>query len=214
MARNAGTGPQPGAVAADKRRRSRCHNLPISTRKTGMYRIPTLLLLLTVLVGPAPALAASATEIDIKVDAALARFRSEVTGGDAFLAKARGVLVFPEVVKAGFGIGGEYGEGALRVGGKTAAYYNTAAASIGFQLGAQLKTVVLVFLTAEALQKFRDSDGWEAGVDGSVALVELGAGKDLNSLNVEEPIVGFVIGNKGLMYNLTLEGSKMTRIER
>ncbi|MGE0484089.1 MAG: YSC84-related protein [Gammaproteobacteria bacterium] len=179
-----------------------------------MARIPFLLLLIAALAGPTPAVAASATEIDIKVDAALARFTAEVTGGAAFLAKAKGVLVFPEVVKAGFGIGGEYGEGALRVGGKTAAYYNTAAASIGFQLGAQLKTVVLVFLTAEALQKFRASDGWEAGVDGSVALVELGAGKDLNTVNVEEPIVGFVIGNKGLMYNLTLEGSKMTRIER
>ncbi|MCB1747836.1 MAG: hypothetical protein H6977_08345 [Gammaproteobacteria bacterium] len=179
-----------------------------------MNRLATLSLLILSLAWQMPATAASATEIDIKVDAALARFRQEVSGGDAFLAKAKGVLVFPEVVKAGFGIGGEYGEGALRIGGKTADYYNTAAASIGFQLGAQIKTVVLVFLTDKALADFRASEGWEAGVDGSVALVELGAGKDLNSINVEEPIVGFVIGNKGLMYNLTLEGSKMTRIER
>ena len=158
--------------------------------------------------------AASATEIDIKVDAALEKFKEEVLGGAGFITKSKGVLVFPEVVKAGFGIGGEYGEGALRITGKTVQYYSTAAASIGFQIGAQLKTIVLVFLTDAALSDFRASDGWEAGVDGSVALVELGTGKDINSINVEDPIVGFIIGNKGLMYNLTLEGSKMSKINR
>lgn len=160
-----------------------------------------------------PLFAASATEIDIKTDAALENFKKEVLGGDRFLNKAKGVLVFPEVVKAGFGIGGEYGEGALRINNKSVAYYNTVAASIGFQLGAQLKTVVLIFLTDAALAGFRNSDGWEAGVDGSVALIELGAGKDINSINIDDPIVGFVISNKGLMYNLTLEGSKMTKID-
>jgi lipid-binding SYLF domain-containing protein len=156
--------------------------------------------------------AASSTEIDIKVDGAIEKFKQEVLGGEAFIKKAKGVLIFPEVVKAGFGIGGEYGEGALRVNNKTVQYYNTAAASIGFQIGAQLKTIVLVFLTDQALAGFRESNGWEAGVDGSVALVELGAGKDINSINVDDPIVGFIIGNKGLMYNLTLEGSKMSKI--
>ena len=159
-------------------------------------------------------LAASAQEINIKVDAALAKFRKQVDGGAAFLRKADGVLVFPEVVKAGFGIGGEYGEGALRIGGKTVDYYSTAAASIGFQLGAQVKTVILVFLDKGALAKFRKSSGWEVGVDGSVALVTLGAGKDINSVNINDPIVGFVINNKGLMYNLTLEGSKITKIHK
>lgn len=158
--------------------------------------------------------AASATEIDIKVDAAIGKFKSEVQGGAAFLKKAKGVLVFPEVMKAGFGIGGEYGEGALRINGKTMDYYSTASASIGFQMGAQLKTVVLVFLQQGALDKFRQSSGWEAGVDGSVALVELGAGKDINTVNMDDPIVGFIFSNKGLMYNLTLEGSKMTRLKK
>lgn len=158
--------------------------------------------------------AASGTEIDIKVDAALARFNEEVAGGSHFLARAKGVLIFPEVIKAGFGIGGEYGEGALRIGGKTVQYYSTAAASIGLQLGAQVKTVVIVFLEQSALDAFRASDGWEAGVDGSIAVVELGGGKDLTTVNVQDPIVGFVLNNKGLMYNLTLEGSKMTRIVR
>lgn len=158
--------------------------------------------------------AASAKEIDIEVQAALERFKSEVNGGKAFLKKADGVLVFPDIIKAGIGIGGEYGEGALLVNGKTVQYYSTAAASIGFQLGAQQKTVVLVFLDRKKLADFRDSDGWEVGVDGSVALIEWGAGKDINSIEIDEPIVGFVFNNKGLMYNLTLEGSKITRIDR
>ncbi len=158
------------------------------------------------------AAAASAKEIDIRVDAALERFAEEVSGGKAFLKQAEGVLVLPRVIKAGFGIGGEYGEGALRIGGKTVDYYSTAAASIGFQLGAQSKTILLVFLDKKALRDFRNSQGWEAGVDGSVALATIGAGGTLDTTNLRDPIVGFVFNNKGLMYNLTLEGSKFTRI--
>lgn len=163
---------------------------------------------------PGSAHAASGREIDIEVDAALEQFREEVGGGARFLNEAKGVLVFPGIIKAGFGIGGEYGEGALRVGGRTIAYYSTASASIGFQLGAQKKSVVLVFLEQAALDAFRRSDGWEVGVDGSVALVEWGAGADINTKSIREPIVGFVFNNQGLMYNLSLEGSKITRIDR
>lgn len=158
--------------------------------------------------------AASKQELDIKVAGSIKLFEKEVTGGKEFLAKAKGLLVFPEVLKAGFGIGGEYGEGALQIGGKNVDYYNTAAASIGFQLGAQVKTIILVFLQQDALDKFRNSSGWEVGVDGSVALIELGVGKDVNTMNIEDPIVGFVISNKGLMYNLTLEGSKITKLNK
>ena len=161
-----------------------------------------------------PVNAASAHEIDIKVDSALKRFRNEVSGGERFLSNARGVLVFPEVIKAGIGIGGEYGEGALRIGGATVDYYNTASASIGFQLGGQLKSVLIVFMEQAALQKFRDSEGWKAGVDGSVALLEWGVGEDINTLDINDPVVGFVFNNKGLMYNLTLEGSKITRLHK
>ena len=163
--------------------------------------LPALLIIMATIYGSS-VYAASAQEIDIKVDAALELFDSEVQGGKTFLKKAKGVLVFPEVMKAGFGIGGEYGEGALKINNKTADYYSTAAASIGFQFGAQIKTVILVFLDSSELEKFRNSDGWEAGVDGSVALIELGVGKDLNTINMVDPIVGFVISNKGLMYNL------------
>ncbi len=182
------------------------------------YKIKTSCRLLTLfafcLVFASPSYAASKEEIDVNVSVALDKFKQEVSGADKFLEKAEAVLVFPDVVKAGFGIGGEYGEGALLIKGKTVGYYSTASASIGFQFGAQFKTVVLVFLKKDALNKFRNSDGWEAGVDGSVALVKLGAGKDINTASFDEPIVGFVFSNKGLMYNLTLEGSKMTRLDK
>lgn len=158
--------------------------------------------------------AASAQEIDIEVNAALKRFEKEVGGGKEFLRSAKGVLVFPSVIKAGIGIGGEYGEGALRIGGKTVDYYSTAAASIGLQLGAQSKSVILVFLQQDALNKFRKSEGWKVGVDGSVALIKVGAGGAIDTVNIKDPIVGFVFGQKGLMYNLTLEGSKFTKLDK
>ena len=175
---------------------------------------PALLVVISFMLLPVTAFADTAAEIDIKVDETLKRFKQEVPGGDRFLAKAKGALVFPNVIKAGFGIGGEYGEGALRIGSETVAYYNTAGASIGFQLGVQSKSLVIVFLEDKSLEYFRSSKGWEAGVDGSVAVVEWGVGEDINTINVEDPIVGFVFGNKGLMFNLTLEGSKFTRINK
>jgi lipid-binding SYLF domain-containing protein len=158
--------------------------------------------------------AATAEEIDARVDAALDQFREVVDGGGTFLESAKGVLVFPRVIKAGIGVGGEYGEGALRIDGRTVQYYSTAAASIGLQLGAQAKTIVIVFLEEQALERFRRSDGWEVGIDGSVALVEIGAGAELTTKTLNNPIIGFVFGQKGLMYNLTLEGSKFTKIVR
>lgn len=160
-----------------------------------------------------PAEAASAAEIDQAVDQALQAF-GEIDGAQAFLGIAKGVLVFPKVYKAGIGIGGEYGEGALRVDGRTVDYYSTAAASIGFQLGAQAKSIVVLFTDAAALQAFRASDGWKVGVDGSVALVDIGAGKAVDTNNIKDPVIGFVFGQKGLMYNLTLEGSKFTKLDK
>ena len=148
--------------------------------------------------------AATPKEIDVSVDVALKNFHKNVNGGKEFLKAAKGVLVFPGVFKAGIGIGGEYGEGALRIGGKTVDYYSTAAGSIGFQLGAQKKTIILVFMQQDALKKFRASSGWEAGVDGSVALVTVGAGGSIDTTNIKDPIVAFVLSQKGLMYNLTL----------
>ena len=123
-----------------------------------------------------PALAASAKEIDAGVDEAIVRFEKEVNGGKSFLQSSKGVLAFPRVLKGGAGFGGEYGEGALRIGGKTVDYYNTFQGSFGLQLGGEVKTIFVVFLEEEALKRFRASEGWKAGVDGSVSLVTLGAG--------------------------------------
>ena len=173
----------------------------------------TFLLLMTILI-PSMAGAADAREIDVSADVAFEQFQKEVKGAKQFLAKANGYLVFPKVIKAGIGIGGEYGEGVLRIGGKTAAYYSTAAASIGLQLGVQKKSIVIVFLTNEALSKFRNSEGWEVGVDGSVALIEVGVGGSIDTTSIKDPIVAFVFGQKGLMYNLTLEGNKFTKLEK
>jgi lipid-binding SYLF domain-containing protein len=122
--------------------------------------------------------------------------------------------VFPSVIKAGIGIGGEYGEGALLIRGRTVAYYNTVSASVGFQLGAQARSIVIVFMTEDALYSFRRVHGWKIGVDGSVALITVGVGGSIDSSKITNPIVGFIFDNKGLMYNLTLEGSKITRISR
>jgi lipid-binding SYLF domain-containing protein len=159
-------------------------------------------------------LAASAAKIDQESDKALQVFREDVNGAEVFLNQSAGYLIFPRVIKAGIGIGGETGEGVLRVGGQTVAYYRTSSASIGFQLGAQAKSIVIAFMTKESLQKFRNASGWKVGVDGSVALIDLGAGKTVDSSNIKDPVVGFIFGSKGLMYNLTLEGSKFSKLDK
>jgi lipid-binding SYLF domain-containing protein len=158
--------------------------------------------------------AASAGEINAGVRATLDHLYYKIPGTRAVASRAAGILVFPTVVKAGFGVGGEYGEGAMRVGGRTVGYYNTLAASIGFQLGAQAKSVVIMFMAPAALAKFQHLDGWKIGVDGSVTVITVGAGGSIDTDKITSPIIGFVIDQKGLMYNLTLEGSKITRIFR
>ena len=161
----------------------------------------------------APAAAASKAKIDRRTDKALTEFRDTIGGADAVLAKAAGYLVFPSVKKAGIGIGGEYGQGALRIGGETVAYYSTAAASIGLQFGAQRRRQIIVFLDPDALTKFRASSGWEIGVDASVAVITLDAGGTIDTTQLNQPIVAFVFDSAGLMYNLSLEGSKISRIK-
>ena len=159
-------------------------------------------------------LAASAAKIDSEANKALQVFKEDVNGAQVFLDQSAGYLIFPRVIKVGIGLGAETGEGALRVGGQTIAYYRTTSGSIGFQLGAQAKSIVIAFMTKESLQKFRDSSGWKVGVDGSVALIDLGAGKTIDSNNIKDPVVGFIFGSKGLMYNLTLEGSKFSKLDK
>jgi len=158
--------------------------------------------------------AATAKEIDASVDVALERFESEVKGGKEFLKAAKGVLVLPRVIKAGFVVGGEYGEGALKINGKTIAYYSIAAGSFGLQIGAQEKNIILVFMQDEALTKFRNSSGWQIGIDGSVAIINIGAEGSIDSTQFKEPIVGFVFGQRGLMADVSLEGAKITKIKK
>lgn len=159
-------------------------------------------------------LAASGDKIDRESDKALEVFRDDVNGADVFLNQAAGYLVFPRVIKVGIGLGAETGEGVLRVGGQTVSYYRTTSGSIGLQLGAQAKSIVIAFMTQESLKKFRESNGWKVGVDGSIALIDLGGGKTIDSNNIKDPVVGFIFGSKGLMYNLTLEGSKFTKLDK
>ena len=152
-------------------------------------------------------------EIDTGVDAALTRLYGEMQGSRELLQKAQGVLlVFPNVLAAGVGIGGEYGEVALRSGGRTVDYYQLTTGSIGLQLGAQSKTVTIGFLTQPAYQKSLNSSGWTAGADASVALLKTGAGGRVDTATITEPVVGFVLTNSGLMFNLNIEGTKISKL--
>ena len=158
--------------------------------------------------------AAKKKVLDARIDEAIEEFYENTSAGEKLAKDAEAMLVFPNVHKAGIGVGGEYGEGALIINGKKVAYYSTASASIGFQLGVQSRKQVILFLEKDALNSFRNSDGWEVGVDGSVAIANIGAGGEIDTKTLNEPVVGFVFGNKGLMYNLSLEGSKMTKIDK
>ncbi len=177
-------------------------------------QIVSALSLVVAMVFTTSVLAASADKINRESDKALQVFSEQIDGANVFLSQAAGYLVFPKVYKIGVGVGAETGEGVLRVGGSTVAYYRTTSGSIGLQLGAQAKSIVIAFMTRESLDKFRNSQGWKVGVDGSVALIDIGAGKTIDSDNVRDPVVGFIFGSKGLMYNLTLEGSKFTKLDK
>jgi lipid-binding SYLF domain-containing protein len=151
-------------------------------------------------------------EIDAGIDATLARLQTAASGTNELLAKAQGVLVFPSVIAAGFWIGGQYGEGALRTGNTTEGYYSTASASIGLQIGAQSKALIFLFMTQDALDKFRNRDGWSVGGDASVAVLKIGANGNIDTSSATSSILAFVLTNSGLMANLTLEGTKVSRL--
>ena len=156
--------------------------------------------------------AAKRRSIDSSVDAALANLYKAEAGSRELVAKAKGVLVFPSVVSAGFVVGGSYGEGALRVAGRTTGYYSTAAGSVGLLAGAQSKAVYLLFMTQEALQKFQASEGWTAGADASVTMINVGASIDATTATAQQAIIGYVLTTGGLMANLSIDGTKFTRL--
>ncbi|WP_025100974.1 YSC84-related protein [Burkholderia sp. A1] len=150
--------------------------------------------------------------INSSVDATLSRLYTTVPGSRELVAKSRGVLVFPSVLQAGFILGAQTGNGALRVGGSTVGYYNTSSLSVGLQAGAQSKAVIFLFMTQDALDKFRSTDGWSAGADASVAVVKIGANGAVDSNTVQSPIEAIVLTNAGLMGDLSVNGTKVTRI--
>jgi lipid-binding SYLF domain-containing protein len=156
--------------------------------------------------------AASAAEIEADANDTLHSFVSQVPGARELAAKAAGILVFPSVVKAGIGIGGEYGEGILLNQQRVEGYYNLISASFGFQLGVQERSVIIMFMTQDALRGFEERAGWKIGVDGSVTIITVGVGGGIDTDKIVSPVIGFIIDQKGLMYNLTLEGSKISRI--
>jgi lipid-binding SYLF domain-containing protein len=151
-------------------------------------------------------------DIDGPVRDALTELYQQSESARPLVAKAKGVLVFPHVIKGGLILGGEYGEGALSSGGSVVGYYTMKLASLGLQIGAQSRKVVLLFMTSEAYDGFLKSSAWKVGVDGNVTVAASGAGKVIDASTAQKPIIGFVFSNKGLMFNLTLEGSKISRM--
>ena len=151
--------------------------------------------------------------IDSSVDATLSRMYSTVKGSRELVAKSRGVLVFPDVLQAGFIVGGQSGNGALRVGGSTVGYYNTSSLSVGLQAGAQSKAIVFLFMTQQALEEFRGSDGWAAVAGASVALVKMGANGAVDSNTATAPIEVVVLTNAGLMGDVSINGTKVSKLK-
>ncbi|MHA7681867.1 BPSL1445 family SYLF domain-containing lipoprotein [Cupriavidus sp. PET2-C1] len=152
-------------------------------------------------------------EIDGGVDGTLNKLYETAKGSRELANRARGILVFPNVLSAGFVVGGEYGDGALRAGGANRGYYRIISGSVGWQIGAQSKAIILMFITQDAFDKFVASSGWTAGVDATVALAKIGANGTLDTNTAQQPVVGFVVTNAGLMAGVSLEGSKISKLD-
>jgi len=151
--------------------------------------------------------------IDAEVDGALTKLYSQVKGSRELVAKSKAVLVFPAVLSAGFGIGGSYGEGSLRAGARTLGYYNTVAGSVGLLAGADSKALYVLFMNQESLDKFTSSNGWTAGADASVTLLTTGADAGVDTQTAQQGVVGYALSNAGLMVNLSLDGTKVTKLD-
>src|SRR5215468_12407556 len=174
----------------------------------------TLVLVMTPWASPSPAQAASAAEINKDASAALARLFEKVPEARKLAAEAKGILIFPSIVKAGFLFGGQYGEGVLRKGGKVAGYYNSVAASYGLQAGVQSFGYALFFMTDGALAYLDKSEGFEIGVGPSIVVVDEGKAKTLTTTTGRSDVYAFIFSQKGLMAGLGLQGSKISRIEK
>lgn len=158
--------------------------------------------------------AASAGEIDRDVTIALKQLYAKSPAAKALGEKASGILVFPSIVKGGFLVGGQYGEGALRKNGKTAGYYSTVAASYGLQIGVQKYSYVLFFMSDSAMKYLDKSDGWELGSAPSIVVVDKGAAGGISTTSAKSDMYVFFFGQKGLMAGLGLQGTKVTKIDK
>ncbi|MEM7238364.1 MAG: YSC84-related protein [Pseudomonadota bacterium] len=169
---------------------------------------------------PGLAQAEDATVIDARVNIALQQLYKQIPGSQELAGRAQAVLVMPDVVKGGFIVGGAYGEGALRLNdgsssySVTERYYSVGAASVGLQAGLQQTSHAIFFLTESALDGFRRKDGWQIGADAEVTFPDAGLNLGLDSTTYDQPIIGFVFGEDGLLLGASLEGSKYSRIER
>ena len=156
----------------------------------------------------------TAKEIDASADAAMDRFYRIVKDAREVVKRSKGVLVLPNVKKGALIIGGEYGEGAMRIDGKTVDYYNMISVSVGFQIGGQAKDIIFAFKSSDALNEFRSSKGWEAGVDGNVALIKIGAGESAITAMGDQQIVAFIFDVKGLIADFSLKGAKFSKLDK
>lgn len=170
---------------------------------------------LTILALGAGTLAIGATkhQIDARVSTTLAQFDSFNAANKTLSGKAAGVLVFPRVTKGGVGVGAEFGEGVLQVNGKTVGYYSVGSGSVGLTLGLAEHSEIIMFMTQGSLDKFTAAKGWSIGADAGITVVSGGADGTLNTETDHKPILGFVFAEKGLIGDLSLEGSKITQIK-
>jgi lipid-binding SYLF domain-containing protein len=173
-----------------------------------------LVVAVVVMLQAAPTLGATAREIDANVDAALQELYSVNPDAKALASSAKAILVFPDVIKAGFIGGVQFGEGALRSGGKTIGYYNTTAGSYGLQAGVQKFSYALFFMTDSALSYLRDSKGWEIGTGPSVVIVDTGMSKGLTTTTLKSDVYAFGFDQKGLFAGLGLQGTKITKVDK
>lgn len=174
--------------------------------------ITAILVALALAGSSTPALAGSKAEIDSGVDAALQNLLATTPPAKALMGIAKGILVFPRIVKAGFIVGGQAGEGALVKNGKTAGYYNTISLSYGYQAGAQAFGYALFFTTDAAMAYLDRSSGWEIGVGPSITVVDEGVARSLSTTTAKDGIYAFFFDQKGLMAGAGIQGSKITRI--
>ena len=182
--------------------------------KTKIEQIMTTVLCAVVMCLVAQAAqAATAAEIDKEVQLAIEKLYKSSPVTKDLAATAKGILVFPDVLKAGFIVGAQYGEGALLENGRPVAYYNTVAASYGLQAGAQSFGYAMFLMTDKAVDYLKKSKGWEIGVGPNVVVVDKGKAKSLTTSTAKDDIYAFFFGQEGLMAGLGLQGSKITRIE-